>query len=82
MRLVVAEAARAVPPPARRGLSRVVAAGYVGVSPTKFDQLVEDGLMPKPKTIGRRRVWDLRAVDQAFDALPSEDDEDRNPWDA
>src|SRR5262245_23845078 len=30
------------------GLSRVAAAFYVGVSPTKFDQMIKDGRMPKP----------------------------------
>src|SRR5690242_17745827 len=30
-----------------RGLSRVQAAAYVGVSPVLFDELVKDGRMPK-----------------------------------
>ena len=64
----------------RRGLSREEAAVYVGVSSTKFDEMVAGGLMPKPKEIGARRVWDLRALDSAFDALP--DAGDANPWDA
>lgn len=62
-----------------RGLQREVAARYVGISPTKFDELVADGRMPAPKLIDRRKVWDRRALDEAFDALPS--DEDDNPWD-
>lgn len=33
----------AVLPPTRRGLSPVMAAGYVGVTATKFDQMVTDG---------------------------------------
>ena len=67
--------------PTQRGLSRVLAAGYVGVSPTKFDQLVSDGRMPTPKRIDGRRVWDLRALDRYFDLLPGGDDSDHNPWD-
>lgn len=63
----------------RRGLNRVEAAVYVGVSATKFDEMVADGRMPKPKGIGARRVWDLRALDSHFDALP--DEGDANPWD-
>jgi predicted DNA-binding transcriptional regulator AlpA len=52
-----------------RGLSREAAAQYVGVSPVKFDEMVEDGRMPKPKRIDARKVWDRRALDLAFDAL-------------
>lgn len=71
----------AVLPPTRRGLSRVLAAGYVGVSPNKFDQMVMDGRMPKPKRIDGRKVWDVRTLDQFFDALPCDGDIDNNPWD-
>lgn len=63
-----------------RGLSRVDAAHYVGVSPTKFDQLVERHLMPSPIKIDGRRVWDRKKVDIAFDRLDGEND-DANPWD-
>ena len=37
-----------------RGLSRVEAADYIGVSPTTFDKLVADGRMPAPKQINSR----------------------------
>lgn len=63
----------------RRGLSREEAAVYVGVSATKFDEMVGDGRMPKAKEIDARRVWDVRALDSAFDALPDVGEE--NPWD-
>ena len=33
---------------ARRGFSRVEAAAYIGISPSKFDQLITDGRMPGP----------------------------------
>lgn len=62
---------RNLPP---RGLSRAAAAAYVGVGVTKFDEMVEDGRMPTPKCIDSRKVWDIRALDQAFDALPGNDD--------
>ena len=52
-----------------RGLNREAAAQYIGVSPVKFDELVEDGRMPKPKRIDSRNVWDRRALDLAFDRL-------------
>ena len=55
---------------APRGLSRTDAAGYIGVSPSLFDEMVKDGRMPLPKRINSRSVWDLHQLDQAFDALP------------
>jgi predicted DNA-binding transcriptional regulator AlpA len=62
-----------------RGLQREAAAGYVGISATKFDQLVSDGRMPKPRCIDNRKVWDRFDVDAAFAELPS--DGHQNPWD-
>jgi predicted DNA-binding transcriptional regulator AlpA len=61
-------------PTPRRGLSRVEAAMYVGVGTTKFDEMTADGRMPKPRRIDGRKIWDLRALDMAFDALPIEDE--------
>ncbi len=46
-----------------RGLSRVQAAEYVGVGVTKFDELVGDGRMPRPKRIDGRTVWDRTKLD-------------------
>ena len=64
-----------------RGLSRVEAAAYVGVSPSLFDQMVADGRMPVPKVINSRRVWDRLEVDAAFADLPNtEEVADDNPW--
>lgn len=53
-----------------RGLSRSIAAAYVGISATLFDELVADGRMPKPKLINSRNVWDRLKIDAAFEALP------------
>ena len=61
-----------VRPVPRRGLSREEAAMYVGISPSKFDELVADGRMPTPVKIGTRKVWDIRHLDLAFDALSME----------
>ncbi|MBP7337670.1 hypothetical protein [Niveispirillum sp.] len=73
----------ALPPNlAPRGLSRTEAAGYVGVSATKFDQMVQDRRMPRPKRIDGRIVWDRIAIDRAFEALPDEGGQvSDNPWD-
>jgi excisionase family DNA binding protein len=65
----------------RRGLSREEAAVYIGVSARKFDEMVEDGRMPRPKIIDARRVWDSHKLDLAFDALPHDGEEANNPWD-
>jgi len=63
-----------------RGLCRVQAAAYIGVSPTTFDGMIADGIMPKPKRVRSRVIWDLKKLDAAFEALPG--DEEANPWDA
>ena len=64
-------------PVPRRGLSRVEAAMYIGISASKFDELVHDGRMPGPKRIDGRKVWDVHALDLAFNSLP--DDNDSRP---
>lgn len=64
---------------APRGLSRVEAAAWVGVSTTTFDEMVRDGRMPQPKPINSRVIWDRYLVDDAFAALPERTS--ANPWD-
>jgi predicted DNA-binding transcriptional regulator AlpA len=64
----------------RRGLSRDEAAMYCGVSATLFDRMVNDGRMPGPRRIDGRKVWDIRALDVAFDNLPSEDSTAGTGW--
>jgi excisionase family DNA binding protein len=56
-----------------RGLSREHAAHYLGISASKFDQLVKQKRMPSPRLIDRRKVWDVRDLDLAFEELPRED---------
>jgi predicted DNA-binding transcriptional regulator AlpA len=57
-----------------RGLSREEAARYVGVGTTKFDEMVEDRRMPKPKRIDGRVIWDRISLDAAFSDLPADED--------
>jgi exosome complex RNA-binding protein Rrp42 (RNase PH superfamily) len=45
---------------------------YCGISATLFNRMVNDGRMPGPRRIDGRKVWDIRALDVAFDELPSE----------
>ncbi len=54
-------------------MRREAAANWVGMSPTKFDEMVKDGRMPKPKRVDKCVVWDRYALDDAFEALPSDD---------
>jgi hypothetical protein len=47
--------------------------------------MVKDGRMPKPKRINGRVVWDIRALDEGFEALPDEDarkdvNREFSPW--
>jgi predicted DNA-binding transcriptional regulator AlpA len=59
-----------------RLVSREAAAAYVCVSPNRFDTMVEDGRMPRPKLLsGKRRAWDVRALDLAIDRLPIDGDD-------
>ena len=64
---------------APRGLSRGQSAAYIGTGTSKFDEMVGDGRMPKPKRIDGRTVWDRIQIDEAFTALP--DEKEANPWD-
>lgn len=62
-----------------RGLRHGPAADYVGMKPTKFDGMVDDGRMPKPRRVDGVVVWDRHELDRAFDELPHE--AEANPWD-
>ncbi len=62
-----------------RGMSRDEAARYVGVSITKFEEMVADGRMPRPKRIDGRVVWDRLRLEAAFTDLS--EDKVRNPLD-
>jgi predicted DNA-binding transcriptional regulator AlpA len=65
---------------APRGLTRPQAAEYVGVGPTKFDEMVADGRMPRPKRVDGRVIWDRVQLDEAFAALDN-DAAPANEWD-
>jgi exosome complex RNA-binding protein Rrp42 (RNase PH superfamily) len=42
--------------------------------------MLNDGRMPAPRRIDGRKVWDVRELDLAFDALPRDDAPARNSW--
>jgi excisionase family DNA binding protein len=62
--------------PVRRGLSEVEAAIYLSLSPSFFRRLVDQGVMPRPRVAGGRRIWDVEELDLAFKALPREGGEE------
>jgi excisionase family DNA binding protein len=64
----------------RRGLSRVEAAQYLGISPSKFDELRHSGQIGPAKIIGSRLLFDVLALDEFFDALPTESNDVAGDW--
>ncbi len=63
-----------------RGLSRVDAAWYLGISPSKFDELRKDRRIGPARLIDGRKVWDVRELDLVFEALPFESTETGEDW--
>jgi predicted DNA-binding transcriptional regulator AlpA len=63
------------------GLGQVEAAAAIGISASKFRNLVEDGRMPSPRRIDGRSIWDVDELRAAFKALPHQGDcEKANSW--
>jgi hypothetical protein len=60
------------------GLPEIEAAAAIGVSQTKFRELVADRSMPSPRVVGGKLVYDVDELRAAFKALPhrGEDAED------
>jgi hypothetical protein len=64
------------------GLCREEAADFVGLSATKFEQMVADGRMPVPRQADSRVIWSRLELIEAFEALPrraANSDAD-DPW--
>jgi hypothetical protein len=66
----------------RRGLSRVEAAAYIGVSPSKFDELRKANRIAPPKVLDGRLIFTTERLDEFLDALPDENQTDSNEWTA
>jgi excisionase family DNA binding protein len=66
---MVSKATVAARLPIRRGLSEMEAAVYLSLSPSFFRRLVDQGVMPRPRLAGNRRIWDIEELDVAFKAL-------------
>ena len=64
----------------RRGLSRVEAAIYLGISPSKFDELRKSGRIGPAKILDSRKLYAIEMLDEFFDALPTEGDDATEDW--
>jgi predicted DNA-binding transcriptional regulator AlpA len=78
------DVARSVPngwPPEAipRWLSRECAAYYCGMSPTHFDSLVHDGVLPEPRQLGRLTRYDRLELDATLAKIGRRDDDDDLP---
>jgi hypothetical protein len=69
-------------PAIRRGLSRTEAAIYLGISPSKFDELRKDGRVGPPKVLDGRLIFTVERLDEFLDALPDENHEAAEDWTA
>lgn len=54
------------------GIDRLQAAASIGVCATTFDKLIADKLMPTPRLINSRKVWDVDELRAAFKSLPKD----------
>jgi hypothetical protein len=70
----------AVRPIPRRCLSRVEAAMYLGISPSKFDELRRDGRIGPAKILDGRKLYAIETLDEFFDALPEETHDLAEDW--
>jgi hypothetical protein len=66
----------------RRGLSRVEAAAYIGVSPSKFDELRKANRIAPPKVLDGRLIFTIERLDEFLDALPDENQTADEHWTA
>ena len=65
----------------RIGLTEPEAAAALGISQGFFRKLVEEGLMPRPRLLHGRRLYDPDEVRMAFRSLPREGgDLDVDTW--
>lgn len=71
-----------VRPIVRRGLSRLEAAAYIGISPSKFDELRKVNRIAPPKVLDGRLIFTTERLDEFLDALPDENQTDNDDWTA
>lgn len=65
-----------------RGLSRLDASKYIGVSPVTFDKLVRDGIIAAPVKLRGRKVYDRFKIDvcvfgdREVEKVPDDEEDD------
>jgi len=62
------------------GLPEPEAAASVGLSASKFRELVADGRMPQPRRIDGKLVYDVDELRSAFKNLPHNSDTEADSW--
>ena len=67
-------------PVPRRGLSRTEAATYLGISPSKFDELRKANRIGPAKMLDGRLIFTVDKLDEFLDALPDENQTDNDDW--
>jgi hypothetical protein len=66
----------------RRGFSRLEAATYLGISPSKFDELRRAKRIAPPKVLDGRLIFVVERLDDFLDSLPDENQADEGEWTA
>ena len=69
-------------PAPRRGLSRIEAATYLGISPSKFDELRKANRIAPPKVLDGRLIFTVERLDEFLDGLPDEVQANDGGWTA
>jgi hypothetical protein len=63
------------------GLPEIEAAASIGISQTKFREMVASGIMPEPRIAGGKLVFDVDELRAAFKALPHRgEDAEEDTW--
>jgi predicted DNA-binding transcriptional regulator AlpA len=55
-----------------RLMDRAEAARYLSVGITVFDEMVAEGMFPRPKKIKSKQVWDRIDLESAASAIPED----------
>jgi hypothetical protein len=80
LRNMTRSALSTVRPTPRRGLSRVEAAMYLGISASKFDELRKSGRIGPAKILDGRKLFAIERLDEFFEALPDETYDPAEDW--
>jgi hypothetical protein len=62
------------------GLPEIEAAAAIGVSQTKFRELVSAKLMPSPRVVGGKLSYDIDELRDAYKAMPHQGEEVEDSW--